>query len=680
MKNHYVYSLRIGISPDFYPEEKFAILLDFCARAKIDDIQFFINMEELNQGHLTVEDTKQWLAMLARFKPQAEQRGYTVSLNPWTTLLHEDRGRTLLPEQHFTAMADLNGKRAQAVACPLDETFRKYLSEIFRLYAEMNFHVIWLEDDFRLHNHPPLEWGGCFCELHRREFSKRAGRELSLSELAEGFSKQGNPPPARKIWLDTAGDTMSGLAELLGDAVHRVSPQTRMGLMSSGPESHCVEGRDWERILKGIAGPNKPLNRPHLPAYNDVSSIRYAAHFQRFPRLTAAMTKGLAELWPEVENFPHSRFSKSHRFMTLQLESTLSLCAGGSTLNIFDMIGNGVNPTQGYDKALSRIKPYLNGVTGLSFSPDQEQGVYVLYSSRSSYTIHSTGEKTPDAIRPRETFWAEFLAVLGVAYRYCDDPSLSGKLVAVSGQYFRNLTPEQMERLFAENTLLLDGEAAFVLYDMGLGHLAHIASAEWYPVNTGKHSYEQVTDGRLYQDLPEARLSAQTCNSRVEPTDYLRIHYDTDDRETITRMKAPDGGDVGNGMVCFENKLFLLPYGHMAFQYDGLLNPIRQEILQSRIALAPEDARPVMIRDCPYVTVNHFSQKEREALLLTNYSNDGYSAPVLSLPFSAGAAFEVSRTDGRLIPVAIQQKENGVELSLHLQPLESRCLIFKQQP
>ena len=39
--------------------------------------------------------------------------------------------------------------------------------------------------------------------------------------------------------------------------------------------------------------------------------------------------------------------------MTLQLESTLSLCAGGSTLNIFDMIGNGVNPTQGYDKALS---------------------------------------------------------------------------------------------------------------------------------------------------------------------------------------------------------------------------------------------------------------------------------------------------------------------------------------
>ena len=679
MRSNYVYSLRIGICPDFYPEEKFGVMLKFCDRAKIDDIQFFLNMEDLNQGHLTVEETKKWLAMLARFKPLAEERGYTVSLNPWTTVLHEDRGRKLRPDQHFTLMTDLSGRRAEAVACPLDEKFRDYLTEIYRLYAELGFNTIWLEDDFRLHNHGPLEWGGCFCELHREEFSRRAGKGLSLTEFSQAFSQEGEPHPYRKIWLETACDTMAGLAERLGETVHQTAPQTRIGLMSSAPESHCVEGRDWERMLKAISGPGKPLNRPHLPGYNDMASIRYAIHFQRFSRLTAAVTKGLAELWPEVENFPHSRFSKSHRFTKLQIESTLALCAGGITLNLFDMIGNGVNPSQEYDKVLAEIKPYLNGVTGLSLSCAQEQGVHVLYSSRSSYTIHSTGGNTPDAIKPRETFWAEFLSALGIANRYCDNPSITGKTVAVSGQYFRNLSAEQIERLFAENFLLLDGEAAFVLHDMGLGHLVHITSVEWYPVNTGRHSYEQVSNGRRYQNFPEARMTGQSFGRPLEPTDYLRIDYDAEPRETITRMKAPDGSDVGNGVICFGNKVLILPYGHMGEQYSGLLNPIRQEILQQHAARMPKAARPVMLRGCPYVAVNHFTQEGREVLLLTNYSNDDYASPLFSLPCSVDAAFEVSRTDGGLMSVSMQQNGEDTVFSLQLQPLESRCLVLERR-
>ena len=46
-------------------------------------------------------------------------------------------------------------------------------------YATVKPNMVWVEDDFRFHNHAPLEWGGCFCDLHIAEFSKRAGRELS---------------------------------------------------------------------------------------------------------------------------------------------------------------------------------------------------------------------------------------------------------------------------------------------------------------------------------------------------------------------------------------------------------------------------------------------------------------------------------------------------------------------
>lgn len=119
----------------------------------------------------------------------------------------------------------------------------------------MNFSVIWIEDDFRLHNHASLEWGGCFCKLHRAAFTER------------------------------------------------------IGLMGSAPEVHCTEGRDWKQILKSLSGETRPLNRSHLPAYNEVAARKYALHFRRHSRLSAAMVDEKVELWPELDNLPHPAFT-----------------------------------------------------------------------------------------------------------------------------------------------------------------------------------------------------------------------------------------------------------------------------------------------------------------------------------------------------------------------------------
>ena len=72
--------------------------------------------------------------------------------------------------------------------------------------------------------------------------------------------------------------------------------------------------------------------------------------------------------------------------------------------------------------------------------------------------------------------------------------------------------------------------------------------------------------------------------------------------------------------------------GTWPFSTTACSIPSGREILQSRIALAPEDARPVMIRDCPYVTVNHFSQKEREASYLPTIPTTATALPSCSLP------------------------------------------------
>lgn len=673
MQNEFVYSLRIGLCPDFYADEKFQDILEFCKEARIDDVQFFINMEEVNQGHLTLEETEEWLQMIDRFKPQLEKEGITVSLNPWTSLLHADRGRTLKPGQDFVLMEDKNGLKATATPCPLDENFHKYIREIYQAYAKRNFNVVWVEDDFRLHNHYPLDFGGCFCELHMKEFAKRIGKEVTAQELVEGMLKEGTPHPYRKVWLDTARDTMSSLAEILGNAIHETAPDTRVALMSSGPQTHSVEGRDWKQIFNNLAGNTRPLNRPHLPAYSEGTAKGYALNFQRYSRLTAATIKGQAELWPELDNLPHTTFAKSHKFAAMEIESALALCAEGITINIYDMIGNGINKAQKNQKMLAPLKPYLNGVKALQTKGEQEQGVCVLFSQNSAYTIHTKDAKDIYDLEPWETFWAEYLSAFGIANHFTDDYKVKGQIVAVSGQYFRNLTPEEIEQLFADNKVLLEGEAADTLLDMGLGHIAGIESAKWCTMNTAFHSYDQAVPRTFYQGLPEARMSAQGMG---EDIDYLRIEYADPEVRTLSEMKSPEGKTVGKGITSSE-KVVVFPYGPLRYSYSFLLNPVKREMFQELIGEMQDVRIPAMALEHPYIAVNEFMQDERRILLMTNFTTDDCEEPEIRISGEVSEAYEISREDGEQVPVPFEKNGDVLKLSGTLEHMKSRCIILK---
>jgi hypothetical protein len=79
------------------------------------------------------------------------------------------------------------------------------------LFAQEGFRVFWVEDDFRLHNHDPLDWGGCFCPLHIAEFNRRTGLRASLEEIVANCTAPGTPHPWRNLWLDMWDDIQRDL-------------------------------------------------------------------------------------------------------------------------------------------------------------------------------------------------------------------------------------------------------------------------------------------------------------------------------------------------------------------------------------------------------------------------------------------------------------------------------------
>lgn len=655
----FTYALRCVVQPGFQEEERLAKIIRFALRGKMDEIMFFVNCEDLNDGHLTPEETGKWVDTLRRCKRACTAAGIRFSINPWTTLLHADRGRRLKEGQNFATMADMDGLYADAVACPLDETFLDYIEKTYARYAVLEPNTLWIEDDFRLHGHAPLRWGGCFCEKHMQRYCGRLGRRVSREEFYQRLLT--GEDDCRKAWMDVSRETMVALAERISRGTHSVSPGTRMALMCSNPIVHAAEGRDWYGILDAMG--DGAVVRPHLPAYEEIAAKDYLWHFCCASRLTAAVTeKRPISLWPELDNFPYSRFSKSHRFSRMQVLMSLGLNADGITMNIVDMIGNGVSDTETMDQMLTQIKPFLERFSG-KLPVTAQQGILIPVCETSGYTLRPHKPQDMTDLYLGETYFASLLSAYGIANRMVPDfPQGKGQAIAISGQYLRNFDREQICSLFAGNTLLLDGEAALTLFDMGLGHLAGIESA--FVEEREDRAYEEFT-GLEMLGVSSPRITAQhyTCGK------YVSIGYSPEAR-ILSGLYTYKGERMGNGMARFCNVMILPQMSGYRHSYQHL-NPFAMEAVKQFLR-----GRVPMLEDCCDTMLLSYKLEEGRALLVANCTTDDIPCLVISgLEANSARCFSTDVPEGCSI-TAIRSSAGVLTLEEPLKAMDVKVFIL----
>lgn len=612
------YIFRFCCDPGFNDREEIDALLQYADEADVDDVAIFANVEEINTGHMRFEEQDIYLALMKEIRDLLAPKGITISVNQWHSVMHADLGKKFLPEQNFRPMVDIKGNQAQLCVCPLCENWQSYIGKIYARYAELNPSILWVEDDFRLHNHDPLVWGGCFCDEHMKIYSQKAGKELTREEFLAGVLQPGEPHPYRKIWLDTARETMLSAARAISKAVREVSAQPKVGLMSSVPYVHAAEGRDWHAILNTLADGQVPVNRIHLPGYQETVPSTYLNNLNMVSMMNRAMIPENTEVYPELENFPFSLFSKSRRFTRFQLLSGLPLNLAGITIDLFDLNGNGIVFEDRYQDMLKDVKPYLNKLTSLGVFKGKRKGVQVLYSQRSSYYMHTTAGESMEELYPQECFWAGLLPAMGIPYAYCDRIP-ENEIVATSGQVLRSFTREEVTTLFEKNFVILTGDAAEVLLELGLGHLAGIESAKWVKQDNGTYAFEQVTNGKTYRGRKNARASAIVVCS-----DVLDVTYRADAK--VEEYSAMFDSYRRRNLPCqcvVNDRVLIYPYGH--FGAPGhipvmLMNTLRQEILQDVLRSA-DPALPMVLGN-PYLEPHYLEHEGNEYLYLVNGSSD----------------------------------------------------------
>ncbi|KGG53726.1 hypothetical protein [Lactobacillus sp. wkB10] len=670
----FIYTLRYMLDPRANTPAKNEKLIEFVKKGKIDDVAFFINGEELNHSHLTKDETQVWLDAIKPLQKELSKIGVTTSLNPWTTIMHSDRGYQVNPEIGFNTFVDINGNKAKDMACPADPTWRKYLANTYAQYASIHPRRLWLEDDFRHYNHSPLKLM-CFCDYHMQLYNEKLGKKETRAEFVKKMLQPGEPTKERQVYLDQARQEMIETEHIIEQAVHKVSPETDLAQMTSYPDWHALEGRDWDNLFKAQAGEGHPkVARPHLPAYNEVAPLQYGRYFEEYTRITAAFLGENAELYPELESYMYSPLVKSNAFTAFQIITSALIGSQGILLNLFDMMGNGINDSWHYAEMLAQIKPFVNQLLANRLPIDHLRGIKVLVDQDSSYFLQTKTGKNVEELLPHEKNWASLLGAFGFATTILPiskKTSLKNEVVAISGQLLRNLSNSQVTELVKNNFVLLDGECVQVLLDRNLGNLLHIEKAEWHPVRSNYQVFEQA-DGQIVEGVKSPRITMlqQTGN-------YLKIVYQPQNSVKVWSF-AYNAIDekLGNVMAVIDQHIVVLPIDQDSrYGWESQFTTYKQGLLQQIL----DSVKPVdYLVGMPNVKL--LVENDGQKAWLANFTLDSYQQIKwhLAAPLTSNEA-TIIRKDNNSVRKSKAQisVENGIAIiNEALAPLETIQILF----
>ena len=668
-----LYALRRTI-PWWNADDCLDELLEFCRTAGIDEVIVKVDTEEFSHGHPTLSWLENYLPVLHKTHQALDDIGVRYSLNPWGTLLHCDRGRDLRETMRdFDFMVGHDGVAAHAVVCPLSVAWRDYVRKLWGMYASTHPAVVWVEDDIRTFNHRPVDYG-CFCDLHLAAFSERVGEPVTRDALVRAVGAPGKPHPWRKLWLELQGNIIIDTCDHLRRAVQDVSPDTAMGLMSSGPGRHSAEGRQWDRLASALAGNNALYSRPPLGSYCEMD-LQYLYYSAASIKRTRFMLPDDTIEQSEVENVPFTAYSKSLAFTFLQMAISFGHGCDAVTMNLFDHLGTPLAVDPGMATMLERRKPFLTALRDAHRPRGPLAGVRVLCHAADGLTRQLSDGDDYGALCCEDTQFDAMLNRLGFATTVDDSP-----VTAADGQLIAAYSDDEI-RTMLSGGLLLDLRAAEVLIDRGFGeHLGVDRIEQTGPMHEDiTISAEELTDP-AFAGAPRKYLSASLPHLGGNQRFGRLVHRDG--VCVISRLVDADTAPVCDFIFVYENtmggRVAVIPMDMAGMDEGrGFCHPYRQEQLTAVLNWISRDQLPARVTGGVYPLSWRMDRDDRIMLGVLNLSHDDWDQVCWDITIPQGRTVDsvvMLDADGAWIPAPSEIETlgaNRVRITVHT-PLSFR--------
>ncbi len=533
------YILRIVIHQDVW-QRQLAQLLELCSHTPITEVLLMEQSHQILTCPFPLEKHRQMAQIYRKIADALTDAGIAYSINLATVVGHNDcpaPDRLTMP---FTRFVGSDLREADGVYCISDPQWVDYVTQVCRLYAQTHPKRIMLDDDFRSLNHTdPV---GCFCDNHVRLTSQELGYPITRQQLRDACLGLGDQHmQIKQAWMRVNFRFQLQAAQAIEKAVHRVSPQTQVGLMNSGESAHSLQGRDMPRLLQTLAGENRQcLSRPLGGAYSD-GLHREIVQMVTGMSLSMAIMEQDTHWVSEVENYPHSLYNKSIAITALQMYLHTLAGADSISLNLYDYLATPMPLQPEYESLLNRVDPLIQTISRLRQGTVMTGVGLPWFADSAAHTVnrsHSIPGMFPD--RSLDSI----LPLLGIPVRFG-----KAKTNFLTGDQVLCCTRQELED-FLSGGLVLDNIAAEHLWRMGYGDLIGCACdgtiTEPCTEQLSCPEYVGCWNGTLLcVDWPTARRQGAWI-SRLIPGPAA---------QELTRLLDEEKRYLGPGMLRFSNRL-----------------------------------------------------------------------------------------------------------------------------
>lgn len=450
----------------------------------------------------------------------------------------------------FTHIRGLNGRESSA--CPLDPEFRAWTMNNLKTIAGAGKpHLMALEDDYQLSNHPGVyeegSWG-CFCDRHIAEFSRREGRKYTLDDLRREFAKSTDEAlELRRRWSHLTRDSLVDFAKLVAKSVHEVSPATRLGLLECGCDER--DGLPTDAVAKALAdGRTRPWVRYHGSFYHEDRPLQLPARM--FHQLWVAQNADpWVERFQENDTVPFETFYAS----AARTESMMSVTAlYGFDQTLFScvtaLIDGTVKDEPAYIDMYAENAARLRKIRAIGKASDIIGDVEIVHH-RDAIMAHPY--KGPGNQFAFDMPWINVCGRYGVPYT-----TKNGRVRAVSGYMnFQNRPKEEILKLLS-GSVILDGQAAEFLIDQGYGEYLGVTREPQGKIDFWME--EVAKDVPIVKDIAGRRImSFSYMPFGLEGWAYCARLHAMPGAETVTWLVSPppESKAIRAGTTIFRNKL-----------------------------------------------------------------------------------------------------------------------------
>jgi hypothetical protein len=304
-------------------------------------------------GVPSMEAHRQCAALVVKAAKRLRPLGILPGIQVGRTVGHG--GDSLPPDQKLPGrtFVGLDGQPAPSCCCPRSTGLHEYLREMIAIYAECQPSSLWLDDDLRMHHHPPVTYG-CFCDDCLSAFNLAGGARWTRESLAAALQSSGRDA-VRVAWTAFNQESIATVCRAAAEAAHSAAPDCLLGFQTIGHEWGIYDGPDYGPAFAAYSAAGKHAigSRPGHGVYNDHRPRELINKAFTVARQVARLPDTVTMVCPEVENFTHTAMGKTPHGTAV--ESTLDLALSGCNALSFAVTGVPHEPCKWWEDILERV-------------------------------------------------------------------------------------------------------------------------------------------------------------------------------------------------------------------------------------------------------------------------------------------------------------------------------------